>query len=68
MRKITRRNLAALALALPASAQQQPAAPPIPATPEEELKAARESIRANSGQLSKVKLPMAAEPATHFKA
>jgi hypothetical protein len=68
MQRMTRRNLAALALALPISAQQRTPVTPIPATPDEELKAARESLRANSEQLSKVKLPMATEPATRFKA
>ena len=68
MQRITRRNLAALALVLPTSAQQRTPAVSAPATPDEELKAARESLRANAEQLSKVKLPMATEPATQFKA
>jgi hypothetical protein len=68
MQRMTRRNLAALALALPASAQQRTPAPSVPATPDEELKTARESLRANSEQLSKFELPIATEPATRFKA
>ena len=68
MQRMTRRNLAALALALPTSAQQRNPAPPIPATPDEELRSAREGLRANAEQLSKVKLPIATEPATRFQA
>ena len=68
MQRMTRRNLAALALALPGSAQQATQALAVPVTPDEELKMARESLRAISEQLSKVKLLMATEPATRFKA
>jgi hypothetical protein len=60
--KITRRTLAAAVLAAPV------AAPSAPAAPEEELKAARETVRRNSEALAKVKLPVATEPAFQFKA
>ena len=39
-----------------------------PQAPEDELKAARDSIRQNAEQLSKFDLPMSTEPAAHFKA
>ncbi len=64
MKRITRRNLVALAAALPAAAQQPPAAP----TSDDDLKTARQGYRNNAEQLAKVKLPMATEPATRFKA
>ena len=65
--KLTRREIVT---ALPASAAllaQEPA-PPIPQNPDDELKAARESIRQNSEQLARFPLPMSIEPAVHFKA
>ncbi len=65
MKGITRRNLAALALALPGGAQQSA---PLPSTPDEELAAAKEQFRSSADQLAKVPLPMATEPATRFKA
>jgi hypothetical protein len=33
-----------------------------------DLESAREAMRANARQIAKVKLPMATEPAFHFKA
>jgi hypothetical protein len=66
MGKITRRNLVALAAAVPAAAGQQAA--PAPAAPADELRAARDQYQSQAGQLAKVMLPMATEPATHFKA
>jgi hypothetical protein len=33
-----------------------------------DLESAREQLRANLAQIAKVKLPMATEPACHFKA
>ena len=68
MGRISRRALVALAGALPAAAQQPAEVPPIPSTPDEELKAARAQYLANAEQLSKADLPMGAEPAVHFKA
>jgi hypothetical protein len=62
--KVTRRKLAAL-LSVPAAAlaQAQPAA-----TPDEELKAARDRLRANLNAVASQKVPMAVEPAFQFKA
>ena len=66
-RKITRRRAVALAAvaAAPAGAQQ---APPIPSTPEDERKAALAQFKSGAGAIAKVALPMATEPAVHFKA
>ena len=70
MSTFTRRELAA---ALSTSAvllgrpQGQPAARPLPATPDDELKGSQAQLRANADQLDKFPLPMAAEPATTFK-
>ena len=70
MSKFTRRELAA---ALSTSAvllgrPQPPIAPqPLPANPDEELKASQAQLRDNADQLDKFPLPMAAEPATMFK-
>jgi len=52
-------------MAAPALAAQTPAAQ---TTPDDELKAARDQNRQNAEQLAKFPLPMATEPATHFKA
>ena len=66
MSTLTRRQLAAaLAAAAPLAAQE---APPQPATPAEELKAATERLRRTTGTLAKFDVPMAAEPAFSFKA
>jgi hypothetical protein len=63
--KLTRRQLAAV----PAAALlAQTPNPPIPQSPDEELKAAREQNRQIAEQLAKFPLPLATEPATHFKA
>jgi hypothetical protein len=35
---------------------------------DEDLKSAQDQMRANAEQIAKVKLPMATEPAFHFKA
>ena len=69
MNRFTRRELAvalATSAVLLASPQGQ-TPPPLPANPDEELKAARSRLRDNSDQLDKFPLPMAAEPATTFK-
>jgi hypothetical protein len=72
MSKFTRRELAtalsAGAVAAPGvlRAQQQASAPQ--ASSDDELKISRDQFRANIDQLDKFPLPMAAEPATIFKA
>ncbi len=63
--KVTRRKWAAAALA-PAIALAQ--TQPVPATPDDELKAARDRIKANSNLLAQQKVPMDLEPAVVFKA
>jgi len=65
--KFTRREIAT-ALSASAVLLAQPSAPPLPQNPEEELKAARDTIRQNSEQLAKFPLPMSTEPCVHFKA
>jgi len=63
--RITRRELAGAMLATAAAAQTPPGAP---AGPEAELQAARQRNQRSSEALTKVKVPMAAEPAFHFTA
>jgi len=63
--KLTRRELAA-ALSVPALLAQAPAPPPLNA--DEELKAVRDQNRQISEALARFPLPMATEPAAHFKA
>ena len=63
--KLTRRQLAT-ALTSAAALAQTPPGPK--ATPEEELKAARERVKANGAALDKQEVPMATEPAFQFKA
>jgi hypothetical protein len=67
--KLTRREIAT-ALSASAALLAQAPAPPQPqnSSPDDELKAARDSIRQNSEQLAKFPLPMSTEPATRFKA
>ncbi len=63
---LTRRSLAkalAVAAAVRPSAVAQ-SAPPVDA----DLQSARDQMRSNAQQIAKVKLPMATEPAFHFKA
>jgi hypothetical protein len=65
--KLTRRKLAAAVLGSAAAsslAQTQPSA----GTPEEELKIARDRLRANASALDAVKIAMPVEPAFQFKA
>jgi hypothetical protein len=57
--QITRRELAAVALAAPAAAQNPP---------EDLLKAARDRLKANTDALAAVDVPMDTEPAFQFKA
>jgi len=61
--KMTRRQLAAAALAVTAAKSQTPAA-----SPDEELKAARDRLKATSDTLAKQTVPMSIEPAFQFKA
>jgi hypothetical protein len=58
--QLTRRKLA-LALLAPAATAQTPARV-------DEVQAARDRIKTNSGLISKVELPMSTEPAFQFKA
>jgi hypothetical protein len=64
--KLTRRALAAVLSTSAALLAQTPA--PLPSNPDEELKAAKDTIQQNSVQLAKFDLKMATEPAVHFKA
>lgn len=71
--KLTRREIATALSASAVLLGQTPASPPpIPQnaalSPDDELKAARDTIRQNSEQLAKFPLPMTTEPATRFKA
>jgi len=63
--KITRRQLAG-ALA-PVAALAQTAAQPAAAPADEELRAAREHLKANGETLAAQAVPMATEPAFQFK-
>jgi hypothetical protein len=63
--KVTRRSIArmlAAAAAVPQSATSQTP------SPDADLDSAREQLKTNAHQIAKVKLPMAIEPAFHFKA
>jgi len=63
MTKLTRRELAAVALGTAAApAQEKPQAPP-----EDELSAARKQVESNAAALAKFDLPMSTEPAFLFK-
>jgi len=64
--KVTRRRLAA-SLAVSAAAMAQPQ-PPSAAAPDEDLRAARERLKAASDALARQEVPMAAEPAFRFEA
>ena len=63
--KLTRRQLA-MALTSAAALAQTPSGPPT--TPEEELKAARDRVKANGAALDRQEVPVAVEPAFQFKA
>jgi len=62
--KLTRRELATSVLST-AAAQAMPQAP---ATADEELKAARDRLKAAGDTLAKQAVPMATEPAFQFRA
>ncbi|HLK51236.1 MAG TPA: hypothetical protein VKT49_24000 [Bryobacteraceae bacterium] len=62
--KITRRQLASALAAGAALAQT----PPQPRTPEAELQAARDQLKATLARLSAQAVPMSTEPAFQFKA
>jgi hypothetical protein len=64
--KLTRRKLAATVLGTAAGALSQ--TQPAPSTPEDELKAARDRVRANAETIARHDVPMATEPAFQFKA
>jgi len=67
---MTRRELAALLVAVPTVAQtaasSEPATPP--AAPGDQLASAMDDLRQAAAQLDKVKLDVTTEPAFHFKA
>jgi len=74
--KVTRRKLGRMLAAAPmVAAAISPVAIPAaaiseqaPAASDEETQSARDQLRNNARQLATVKLPMATEPACHFKA
>jgi hypothetical protein len=65
--RLTRRQLG-IVVAGSAALMGQTPPPPLPANPEEEILAIRTQLRANSEALAKFDLPIATEPAAHFKA
>jgi hypothetical protein len=65
---MTRRELILVAPGALLAQTPQQTQPPLPKNADEELAAARETQRRNAEQLAKVVLPMATEPAVHFKA
>jgi len=74
--RLTRRQLSALLITVPAAAQVTskippqgaPAPPPAPATPEERARKAVTDVRDVSDRLSKIEVPMSLEPAFAFRA
>jgi hypothetical protein len=67
MKRFTRRQVATALVTSAALTAQSPNAP-VPRNSDEELEAARNSVRQNLEQLAKFPVPMATEPAVHFKA
>jgi hypothetical protein len=71
---VTRRNMARMLAATTAipvlaiSVVPTPADAQAPADSDEETRSAHDLMRSNAQALAKVKLPMATEPAVHFKA
>jgi len=68
LQPMTRRELVLVAPAALLAQPPQSPQPPLPKNAEEELAAAREAQRRNYEQMAKVALPMATEPAVHFRA
>ena len=66
MKQLTRRKLFTTSAALPIVALAQEG--PKPASRDEDLKSARESIAKNAVELARVEVPIATEPAFVFKA
>jgi hypothetical protein len=68
---ITRRELAGILAATAAAAAPQSAGSPAGApagSDDEETRSAHDALKDNAQQLGQVKVPMATEPACHFKA
>jgi hypothetical protein len=65
--KVTRRQVA-IGIVSGTVALAQTPVPPVPQTPEEELKAVQLQIRQNTDALAKFALPQTAEPAFVFRA
>lgn len=63
---VTRRSLGRLLTAAAVTAQNGASQTTPPA--DADLQSARDQMRANAESIAKVKLPMATEPACHFKA
>lgn len=66
--RVTRRAWAGLAAGAAAVMAQSPQTPALPANADEELAAARTSLKTWADQINKVKLAVEIEPAAHFKA
>jgi hypothetical protein len=65
---LSRRQLASSILTVTAANALAQTQAPVPTNPDEELKAARDRIHANTETLSKLAVPMDTEPALRFKA
>ncbi|HYL75193.1 MAG TPA: hypothetical protein VEU96_13365 [Bryobacteraceae bacterium] len=65
-KKFTRREVAVAITTSAALLAQTPS--PLPQNGDEELKAVRDQLAQSAQQLAKFDLPMATEPAAHFKA
>jgi hypothetical protein len=66
--KLTRRKLAAAVAATAAAGVPLLAQTPAPPAPDDELKAARDRLKATGDTLAGQAVPMATEPAFQFKA
>jgi hypothetical protein len=66
--KLTRRKLAGAILGSAAIALPQTQPPPLPGTPDEELRAARQRIKGFGDTLAKLTVPIEVEPPLQFKA
>ncbi len=65
--KLTRRQLSAAALTSLAALAQTPAPPGQRVTPEAELQAAKDDVKATAETLSQIEVPMTTEPAFVFQ-